>query len=92
MPGSQKYSISICSNSRVRKMKLPGVISLRKLRPIWAIPKGIFSRFAPWTVLKSTNMPCAVSGLRYTTAASSSTGPIWVLNIRLNCLASVNLF
>ena len=27
----QKNSSSICSNSRVRKMKLPGVISLRKL-------------------------------------------------------------
>ena len=30
VPGSTKNSISICSNSRVRKMKLPGVISLRK--------------------------------------------------------------
>ncbi len=34
VPGSTKYYISICSNSRVRKMKLPGVISLRKLLPI----------------------------------------------------------
>src|ERR1700712_1745052 len=38
-PGLTKYSISICSNSRVRKMKLPGVISLRKLLPISAMPK-----------------------------------------------------
>ena len=27
-------------NSRVRKMKLPGVISLRKDLPIWPMPKG----------------------------------------------------
>ncbi len=38
--GGTKNSISICSNSRVRKMKLPGVISLRKLLPICAIPNG----------------------------------------------------
>jgi hypothetical protein len=38
--GWQKNSISICSNSRERKVKLRGVISLRKLLPIWAIPKG----------------------------------------------------
>ena len=44
VPGSTKYSISICSNSRVRKMKLSGVISLRKLLPIWAIPNGGFLR------------------------------------------------
>ena len=43
-PGLTKYSISICSNSRVRKMKLPGVISLRKLLPIWAMPNGGFLR------------------------------------------------
>ena len=35
-------------------------------------------------------MPCAVSGRRYATASSSSTGPRNVLNIRLNCLGSVN--
>src|SRR5690625_6492857 len=39
-----KYSISICSNSRVRKMKLPGVISLRNALPIWPMPKGGFMR------------------------------------------------
>ena len=39
-----KNSISICSNSRVRKMKFPVVISLRKLLPIWAIPNGGFLR------------------------------------------------
>ncbi len=45
--GGTKNSISICSNSRVRKMKFPVVISLRKLLPIWAIPKGGFLR-ANW--------------------------------------------
>ena len=44
LPGLTKNSISICSNSRVRKMKLPGVISLRKLLPIWAMPNGGFLR------------------------------------------------
>ena len=42
--GGTKNSISICSNSRVRKMKLPGVISLRNDLPIWAIPNGGFLR------------------------------------------------
>ena len=40
VPGSQKNSSSICSNSLVRKVKLPGVISLRKDLPIWPIPNG----------------------------------------------------
>ena len=44
VPGSTKNSISICSNSRVRKMKLPGVISLRKDLPICAMPNGGFLR------------------------------------------------
>src|SRR3989304_714591 len=44
VPGVTKNSISICSNSRSRKMKLPGVISLRKERPIWAMPKGSLRR------------------------------------------------
>ena len=62
--GGTKNSISICSNSRVRKMKLPGVISLRNDLPIWAIPNGGFLR-ANWrTFLKLMKMPCAVSGRR----------------------------
>ncbi len=62
--GGTKNSISICSNSRVRKMKLPGVISLRNDLPIWAIPNGGLRR-ANWsTFLKLTKMPCAVSGRR----------------------------
>jgi hypothetical protein len=40
VPGSTKNCISICSNSRVRKMKFPGVISLRNALPIWAMPNG----------------------------------------------------
>ena len=62
--GGTKYSISICSNSRVRKTKLPGVISLRKDLPIWAIPNGGLLR-ANWrTFLKLMKIPCAVSGRR----------------------------
>jgi len=88
--GLTKNSISICSNSRVRKMKLPGVISLRKALPIWAIPNGSFSRIDCSTLSKLTKMPCAVSGRKYVTAASSSTGPMNVLNIRLNCRGVVS--
>ena len=88
--GGTKYSISICSNSRVRKMKFPGVISLRNVFPICAIPNGGFLREVVSTFWKLTKIPCAVSGRRYATAASSSTGPTWVLNIRWNWRASVN--
>ncbi len=62
VPGTTKNSISICSNSRVRKMKLPGVISLRNALPIWPMPNGGFFRAAPSTLRKFTKMPCAVSG------------------------------
>ena len=62
--GSQKNSSSICSNSRVRNVKLPGVISLRKDLPIWPIPNGIFLRDVLCTFLKLTKIPCAVSGLK----------------------------
>src|SRR5438067_2637685 len=89
--GGTKYSISICTNSRVRKMKLPGVVSLRNDLPIWAMPNGGFLRDVSSTFLKLTNMPCAVSGRRYTSAPEPSTGPAYVLNMRLNCRASVNV-
>src|SRR5215212_6336512 len=59
--GGTKYSISICSNSRMRKTKLPGVISLRNDLPIWAIPNGGFLRANESTFLKLTKIPCAVS-------------------------------
>lgn len=62
--GGVKNSISICSNSRVRKMKLPGVISLRNALPTWPMPNGGFLRLAVSTFEKFTKMPCAVSGRR----------------------------
>ena len=64
VPGTTKNSISICSNSRVRKMKLPGVISLRNDLPTWPMPNGGFLRVACTTLAKFTKMPCAVSGRR----------------------------
>ncbi len=87
--GGTKNSISICSNSRVRNTKLPGVISLRNDLPIWAMPNGGFLRLDCSTLAKFTNMPWAVSGRRYTSAPAPSTGPAWVLNIRLKLRASV---
>ena len=45
-------------------MKFPGVISLRKALPIWAMPKGSFRRVACSTLSKFTKMPWAVSGRR----------------------------
>src|SRR5687768_243729 len=89
--GGTKNSISICSNSRVRNTKLPGVISLRNDLPIWAMPNGGFLREVSITFLKLTNMPCAVSGRRYATDALSSTGPTFVLNMRLKLRASVSV-
>ena len=62
--GGTKYSISICSNSRVRNTKLPGVISLRNDLPIWAMPNGGRLREVSRTFLKLVNMPWAVSGRR----------------------------
>ena len=86
-----KYCISICSNSRDRKMKLPGVISLRNALPICAIPNGSFFRVVCWTFSKSTKIDCAVSGRSHAIDAVSSTGPTKVLNIRLNCRGSASL-
>ena len=57
-------SISICSNSRVLKVKFPGVISFLKDLPISQIPKGNFFLVLLTTLLKLTNNPCAVSGRR----------------------------
>ncbi len=57
VPGRTKNSISICSNSRVRKMKLPGVISLRNDLPIWPMPNGIFFREVCSTLRKLMKMP-----------------------------------
>jgi hypothetical protein len=62
--GGTKNSSSICSNSRVRKVKFPGVISFRNALPIWAIPKGSFRRMVSSTLPKLTKIPWAVSGRR----------------------------
>ncbi len=81
-----KYSISICSNSRVRKIKLPGVISLRKALPCCAIPNGNCLREVFNTFLNCTNIACAVSGRKYavdwltsssTLVNSSISAPLW---------------
>jgi hypothetical protein len=58
--------------------------------PICAIPKGSLRRVACRTLSKLTKMPCAVSGRRYVSDASSSTAPMNVLNMRLNCRGAVN--
>ena len=84
-------SSSICSNSLVRNVKLPGVISLRNDLPICPIPNGIFFLDVLCTFLKFTKIPCAVSGLKYTVFFASSVTPWNVLNIRLNWRISVKL-
>src|SRR5579864_4549243 len=66
--GGTKYSSSINSNSRRRKIEFPGVISLRKALPTWAMPKGGRIRVEFRTFAKLTNIPCAVSGRRYACA------------------------
>jgi hypothetical protein len=71
-------------------MKFPGVISLRNALPICAMPNGTFCRVLCCTLRKFTKMPCAVSGRRYTVDALSSTGPMKVLNMRLNMRGSVS--
>ena len=62
--GVTEDSSSICSNSRVRKVKLPGVISLRNALPTWQTPNGSFLRVVRAMLAKLTKMPCAVSGRR----------------------------
>jgi len=41
----------------VRKIQFCGVISLRKLLPIWAMPNGGFLRVVCSTLAKFTNIP-----------------------------------
>ena len=86
-----KNCISICSNSRIRKMNWRATISLRKAFPVWAIPKGIFIRPDFCTLRKFTKIPWAVSGRRYKSIVASAEAPILVPNIRLNCFTSVQL-
>ena len=73
--GLQKNSSSICSNSRTRKIKLPGVISFRKDLPTCATPNGSFLRVVLWIFWKLTKIPCAVSGRRYNSLLVSSVTP-----------------
>jgi len=54
------------------------------------MPKGGFFRTVESTLAKFVKMPWAVSGRRYAVAPSPSTGPAWVLNIRLKARGSVN--
>jgi hypothetical protein len=56
-------------------MKLPGVISLRKLLPTWPIPNGGLRREVFMTLRKLMKMPCAVSGRRKCLPSADSTGP-----------------
>ena len=81
--GYVKYSHSICSNSLVRKIKFPGVISFRKALPIWQIAKGNFILEVLWTFMKFVKIPCAVSGRKYVSFLSLLTTPKYVLNIKL---------
>ena len=59
----RKFS-SICSNSRVRNVKLPGAISLRKDFPTCPIPKGSSFLDVLLYIFKVYKIPCAVSGLK----------------------------
>ena len=91
VPGLQKNSNSICSNSRILNRKFPGVISFLNDLPTWPIPIGSFLLVVLNTFLKFTNIPCAVSGLKYNSDFVSSVTPWNVLNIKLNFLIGVKL-
>ena len=69
--GRTKYSISICSNSMSRKMKLPGVISLRNALPIWPTPNGSLTREVARMFLYWTKIAWAVSGSQVDLGAAS---------------------
>ncbi len=89
-PACTKNCISICSNSRVRKMKFPGVISLRNAFPIWAMPNGISLPDDLEHVEVVDVDPLRRLRPQVDHAADSSTGPMKVLNIRLNIRGSVS--
>ena len=86
-----KNSNSICSNSRLRNVKLRGVTSLRNAFPICAMPNGTRTRVLLMTLSKLAKMPCAVSGRKYAALAGSSIAPTLVLNIKLNWRGSVRV-
>src|SRR3989344_981089 len=68
------------------------VISFRKPLPICAMPKGSFTLMVSTIFLKFIKIPWAVSGRKKVSEASSATGPIWVLNIKLNIRGFVQVF
>ena len=79
------------SNGKWRaKVKFRGVISLRKLLPIWAMPKGTRTRVLSRTFLKLTKMPWAVSGRRNAVSSSVPRAPTIVLNIKLKSRGGLN--
>ena len=76
--GWHKYSSSICSNSRVRKMKLPGVISFRNDLPICHVPSSKNDvQHATYTMQHATHTmqmqhtPCNVLSFRKRVAAAA---------------------
>ena len=92
-PGLQKNSSSICSNSRTRKMKLPGVISLRKDLPIWQMPDGqLFARGAHGRLGSSQKCPARFRDADKSRLPCPRSRPAWVLNIRLNWRMPVKSF
>ena len=90
-PSLQNVWNSICSNSIVLNIKFPGVISFLNALPIWAILNGSLALVDLWTFKKLTYSPCAFSGLKYMVLLLSFVTPLYVWNIKLNCLISVKL-
>ena len=88
--GGTKNSISICSNSRVRKMKLPGVISLRKRLADLGDPERRLLARELQDVLEVDEDALRGLGAQVDRRARVlRPGRSWVSNIRLNSRASV---
>src|SRR3989344_5890646 len=88
--GWMKYSISACSNSRNLKRKLRGAISFLKALPIWAIPNGSFALDVFTMLSKEAKINWAVSPLKYAVDDSDDSAPIFIGNIKLKLLMSLN--
>ncbi len=84
VPGLQKNSSSICSNSRTESEVARGDLVAEGLADL-AHAEGQLAAGGALDVAKLTKMPWAVSGRRYTVFLASSVTPWKVLNIRLNC-------
>ena len=63
---------------------------MRKALPIWAMPKGSFSRDDRWTLAKFVKIPWAVSGRRYAVEALSTMAPMRVSKSRLKSRTAVS--